>query len=139
MLSMRLQLIDAKESHDLGNKIVTIKGNGTIKTIFVNQRIGPCPKLPEVLVCYNLAKGSTDKEEDKLLQTEEDLFAVGKIILSSILGDLTGQARQNVIKQVQLTCHDLLTSHKNLTGQEEQAIQEAASQDLAVQDIEAQL
>ena len=60
---------------------MTIRGNGTVKTISINQRKGPLPKLPKVLVCYNLAEGLTDEEEDRFLITEEDLFAVGTITL----------------------------------------------------------
>jgi hypothetical protein len=58
-----------------------------MKIISVNQRKGPHPKLPEVLVCYNFVKGLTDEEEDRFLSTEEDLFAIGTITLH---GDLVG-------------------------------------------------
>lgn len=57
-------LIDAKVTCDLGNKVVTLQGNGTMKTILVNQRIRPRLKLPEVLVCNNIIEGLIDKKED---------------------------------------------------------------------------
>lgn len=81
MLLGRPWLIDVKVTHDWGNKLVTIRGNGTVKTISINERTGPLPKLPEVLVCYHLAEGLTDEEEDRFLQTEEDIFAVGNVTL----------------------------------------------------------
>jgi hypothetical protein len=58
-----------------------------VKTISVNQRTGPYPKLPEILICYNFVEGLTDEEEDRFLSIEEDLFAIGTITL---LGDLIG-------------------------------------------------
>ena len=64
---------------------MTIRSNGTVKTISINQRKGPLPKLPEVLVCYNLAEGLTVEEEDHFIRSEEDLFAVGTITLSENL------------------------------------------------------
>jgi hypothetical protein len=62
--------------------VVTIRGNGTVKTISVSQRKGPRPKLPEVFVSYNFAKGLTDEEEDRFLASEADLFAVGTVTIS---------------------------------------------------------
>jgi hypothetical protein len=58
-----------------------------VKTISVNQCTRPCPKLPEILVCYNFVEGSILKEEDQILSSEEDLFAIGTITLH---GDLVG-------------------------------------------------
>jgi hypothetical protein len=87
MLLGRPWLIDAKVTYDWGNEVVTIRGNGTVKTILVNQRTGPYPKLPEVLVCYNFVEGLTDEEEDRFFSTKEDLFAIGTITL---FGDLGG-------------------------------------------------
>lgn len=74
-------LIDAKVTCDLGNKVVTLQGNGTMKTILVNQRIRPRLKLPEVLVCNNIIEGLIDKKEDWFFSIEEDLFAIGTITL----------------------------------------------------------
>lgn len=64
MLFGRLWLIDPKVNHGWGNNMVTLQGNGTLKTVSMSQRKGPRPKLPEVLVCYNCAEGLTDEEED---------------------------------------------------------------------------
>jgi hypothetical protein len=58
-------LIDAKVYHDWDKKVVTIQGNGTVKTISVTQRLGQHPQLPEVLVCYNIVEGLADEEEDQ--------------------------------------------------------------------------
>ena len=81
MLLGRPWLIDAKVNHDWGNNLVTIRGNGTVKTISVSQRKGPRPKLPEVLVCYNFTEGLTDEEEALWLASEQDLLAVGTVTL----------------------------------------------------------
>jgi hypothetical protein len=58
-----------------------------VKTILVNQQLGPHPQLPEVLIYYNIIEGLADKEEDQLPSTEEDLFAIDTI---SSLGELVG-------------------------------------------------
>jgi hypothetical protein len=60
---------------------VTIQGNGTVKTISVNQRLGPHPQLLEVLVCYDIVEELVDEEEDQLPSTKEDLIAIGSIPL----------------------------------------------------------
>lgn len=72
-----------KVKHDWGNQQVTICGNGTVRTIPVNPRTGPRPKLPEVLVCYDFAKGLTEQQELNLLLTEEELIPIGTIELSA--------------------------------------------------------
>jgi hypothetical protein len=59
---------------------VTIWGNGIVKTISVNQRIGLHPKLLENLIYYNFVERLTNKEENKCLSIEEDLSANGIII-----------------------------------------------------------
>jgi hypothetical protein len=81
MLLDSLRFIDAKVYHDWGKKVVTIQGNGTLKTILVNQRLGLRPQLLEVLVCYNIVEGLTNKEEDQHLSTKDDLFAIDAILL----------------------------------------------------------
>jgi hypothetical protein len=88
MLLGRPRLIDAKVNHDWRNNMVPIRGNGTVKTIYVSQRKGPKPKLLEVLVCYNFPKGLTDEEEDRFLTSEADIFAVGIMTLPQL--DLAG-------------------------------------------------
>ena len=65
-----------------------ICGDGTVKTISINQRQGPLPKLPKVLVYYNLAEGLTHEEQDPFLSTEENLFVVGTITMSENLSVL---------------------------------------------------
>ncbi len=44
---------DVKVAHDWGSNIVTIQGNGTIKTIIITKHLGGETIKPEVLLCYN--------------------------------------------------------------------------------------
>jgi len=81
LLLGRPWLVAAKVTHDWGNRQVTIQGNGTVRTIKVNPRKGPRPKLPEVLVCYNFAEGLTDMQERNLLLTENNLIPIGTFTL----------------------------------------------------------
>ncbi len=54
MLLGRLWLINAKVTHDWGNNVITIEGNGTVKTILVNRKLGVETKRPQIFVCYDL-------------------------------------------------------------------------------------
>ncbi len=53
MLLGRPWLRDAKVTHGWGNNIVTIQGNGTVKTILVTKHLKAEVKRPEVLLCYD--------------------------------------------------------------------------------------
>lgn len=64
MLLKHPWLIDANVNHDLDNNLVINKGNGTVKTVSVNQRKGPTPKLPEVVVSITLLKVSRMKKKN---------------------------------------------------------------------------
>ncbi len=50
MLLGRLWLIDVKATHDWGKNVITVQGNGTIKIISVNRKLGAKTKRPQVLV-----------------------------------------------------------------------------------------
>jgi hypothetical protein len=60
MLLGRPWLRDAKVAHDLGNNIVTIQGNGTVKTITVTKHLGGEVRKPKMLLCYNYQNGIID-------------------------------------------------------------------------------
>jgi hypothetical protein len=47
-------LRDAKLAHDWGSNIVSIQGNGTIRTIIVTKILGGKVKRPKVLLCYDI-------------------------------------------------------------------------------------
>jgi len=53
MLLGRPWLRDAKVTHDWGNNVITIQGNGTIKTILINMKLRAKIKRPQLLVCYD--------------------------------------------------------------------------------------
>jgi hypothetical protein len=44
--------------------VIIVQGNGIIKTILVNKKLGAKTKRPQVLVCYDLLEGLTNEEED---------------------------------------------------------------------------
>jgi hypothetical protein len=46
-------LQDVKVSHDWGNNLVTIQGNGIVLMIIVTKHLGNDIKRLEMLVCYN--------------------------------------------------------------------------------------
>ncbi len=52
MLLGRPWLRDAKVTHDWGNNVITIQGNGTTKTISIKKKLGVDTRRPQVLVCY---------------------------------------------------------------------------------------
>jgi len=70
----------AKVTHDWGNSVISIQGNGTIITISINKKLGVETKRPQVLVCYDLMEGLIDEEEDLIFETKLELFSIGTII-----------------------------------------------------------
>ncbi len=50
MLLGRPWLRDAKATHDQGNNVIGIQGNGIIRTILVNKKLRAKTKRPQVLV-----------------------------------------------------------------------------------------
>ncbi len=53
MLLGKPWLRDAKVAHDWGSNIVTIHGNGTIRTIIVTKHLGGEVRRLKVLLCYD--------------------------------------------------------------------------------------
>ncbi len=74
-------ITNAKVTHDWGNNVITIQGNGTIRTILVNKKLGVETRRPQVLVYYDLMQRLTDEEEDLIFETELELFSIGTITL----------------------------------------------------------
>ncbi len=81
MLLGRPWLRDVKVAHDWGNNIVTIQGNGTIKTIIITKHFGGEVRRPKVLLCYNYQNGITNEEEAIIFVTKPTLFSIGTISL----------------------------------------------------------
>jgi hypothetical protein len=75
-------LKDAKVTHDWGNDVIRVQGNGMVRTISVNKKLGIETRRPQVLVCYNLMEWLIDEEEDLIFETKLELFSIGTIALS---------------------------------------------------------
>jgi hypothetical protein len=67
---------DAKVTHDWGNNVITIQGNGIVRTISINKKLGAKTRRPQVFVCYDLMQ-----EEDLISKTKPKLFSIGIIKL----------------------------------------------------------
>jgi hypothetical protein len=63
MLLNKPWLKDAKVTHDWGKNIITIQGNGTVKTITMTKHLGTNLKRPKVLLCFDYENGITYEEE----------------------------------------------------------------------------
>jgi len=85
MLLGKPWLRDVKMTHDWGSNIVTIQGNGTIKSITVTKHLGGEIKRPEVLLCYDYQNGIIDAKEDIIFTIEPKLFSIGIISLLVII------------------------------------------------------
>ncbi len=85
MLLGRPWLRDVKVAHDWGSNIVTIQGNGTIRTIIVTKHLGGEARRPKVLLCYNYQNGIIDEEEDIIFITKLELFSIVTISLLDII------------------------------------------------------
>jgi hypothetical protein len=81
MLLGRPWLWDAKVAHDWGSNIVTIQGNGTVRTITVTKHLGGEVRRPKVLLCYDYQDGITNEEEEIIFATKLKLFSIGTISL----------------------------------------------------------
>ncbi len=82
ILLKRPWLRDAKVTHDWGNNVIIVQGNGTIKTISINKKLGVETIWPQALVCYDLMERLIDEEEDLIFETKPKLFSIGIITLS---------------------------------------------------------
>jgi hypothetical protein len=72
---------DVKVTYDWGNNVIIIQGNGIIKTILVNEKLGIETKRPQVFVCYDLMERLTNEEEDLIFERKPSLFSIGTITL----------------------------------------------------------
>jgi hypothetical protein len=68
-------------AHDWGSNIITIQGNGTIRTITITKHLGGEVKKLEVLLCYNYQNGITNEDKDIIFNTKPKLFSIGTINL----------------------------------------------------------
>jgi hypothetical protein len=59
--------------------VITVQGNGTIKTISVSKKLGAKTKRPQILVCYDLLEGLTNEKEDMIFEIEPELFSIDTI------------------------------------------------------------
>jgi hypothetical protein len=73
---------NVKVTLDWGNNVITIQGNGTIKIILVNKKLGEETRRPQVLVYYDLMEGLIDEEEVLIFETKPELFSIGTITIS---------------------------------------------------------
>jgi hypothetical protein len=69
-------LKDAKVAHDWGSNIVTIQGNGIVRTIIITKHLGSEIRKPKVLLCYDYQKAIIDEEENIIFAIEPKLFSI---------------------------------------------------------------
>jgi hypothetical protein len=81
MLLGRPWLKDAKVTHDWGNNVIIVHGNGIARTILVNKKLGTKTKKPQVFIFYDLLEGLTNEEEDLIFEIEPKLFLIGTITI----------------------------------------------------------
>jgi hypothetical protein len=74
-------LHNAHVTHDWGNNLITIEGNGTMQTITITKHLDNNTKCLEVLLCYDLMEGITYKEEEIFLVVKPNVFMLRTIIL----------------------------------------------------------
>jgi hypothetical protein len=70
MLLGRPWLRDVKVALDWGSNIVTIQGNGIVRTIIVTKHLGGEVRRPKELLCYDYQNGIIDEEEDIIFATK---------------------------------------------------------------------
>jgi hypothetical protein len=65
--------------HDWGNNLITIEGNGMMRTIVMTKHFDNNTKGFEILLFYNMIEGMTNKEI--IFIVELKLFTIGTITL----------------------------------------------------------
>ncbi len=80
MLLNRPWLMDAKVTHDWENNMITIQGNGIIKTIVQTKYLGGNVKRAEVLLCFDYQNGITNEEEYSIFINELEFFLLVPLI-----------------------------------------------------------
>jgi hypothetical protein len=66
---------NVKVAHDWGNNMITIQGNGIVRTIVVTKHLGINLKRLEVLLCFDYQNAITYEEEDLIFANEVELFS----------------------------------------------------------------
>jgi hypothetical protein len=61
--------------------VIIVEGNGTIRIILINMKLGVETRRPQVFICYDLMEGRTN-EEDIIFEIGPNLFSIGTIIIS---------------------------------------------------------
>jgi hypothetical protein len=82
MLLGRLWFRNAKVTHDWGNNVIIVQGNGIVKTISVNKKLEAETIRPQVFICYDSLERLIDEEEDLIFEIEPKLFSIGIINIS---------------------------------------------------------
>jgi hypothetical protein len=65
----------------LGNNLITIEGNGTVRTIAVTKHLDGNTKLPEVLFYCDFMNDVINEVEEVLLQAKSNMFTIGTMTL----------------------------------------------------------
>jgi hypothetical protein len=58
------------------------EGNGTVKKILINKKLGAKTKRPQLFVCYDLLERLTNEEENLIFEIELEVFSIGTITIS---------------------------------------------------------
>jgi len=112
MLMGRLWLRDAKVTHDWGNNVITVQGNGTVRTILINKKLGVETKRPQVLVCYDFMEGLIDEEENMIFEIELELFSIGTITISDEIVSLLSVRCSEITNNVESKLKQRISNKK---------------------------
>lgn len=74
-------LHNTKVTHNWGNNMITIEGNGILHTIVVTKHFDGSTKRPIIFLYYKSIDGIMDEEEDVLLATNPCLSTIWTITL----------------------------------------------------------
>jgi hypothetical protein len=75
---------DVKVTHNWGNNLISIEGNGIVRTIVITKHLDNNTKCLKVLLCYDFVNRVTNEEENLLLAAKLDLFTIITITLPKL-------------------------------------------------------
>jgi len=74
-------LHNARVTHDWGNNMIIIEGNGIVQTISTTKHLDSNTKRFEVLLCYDLMESIINEKEEIFFIAKPNLFTIGIITL----------------------------------------------------------
>jgi hypothetical protein len=85
LIVLQIKVVDFNYTMLLGRpwlrdtKVIIVQGNGIVKIISINKKLGAETKRRQVLVYYDLLEALIDENEYLIFETKPEMFSIGII------------------------------------------------------------